>query len=128
MPCSGPHPRARPVCRCGPVAAPAAWPPRRRWCWAACCWRPRALARWRAGAAAAGYGGGAGPVGLEPALPRAHGPGLCGLGWSVGLRFTHAIALHALRTLPQVLLCIALLMLVGLATAIALVLGTGMDP
>ncbi|MBP6337837.1 MAG: AbrB family transcriptional regulator [Vitreoscilla sp.] len=67
--------------------------------------------------------------GLEPALP----PVLMGLayavlGWSVGLRFTHAIALHALRTLPQVLLCIALLMLVGLATATALVLGTGMDP
>ncbi len=67
--------------------------------------------------------------GLEPALP----PALMGLayavlGWSVGLRFTHAIALHALRTLPQVLLCIALLMLVGLATATALVLGTGMDP
>lgn len=67
--------------------------------------------------------------GLEPALP----PALMGLayavlGWSVGLRFTHAIALHALRTLPQVLLCIALLMLVGLVTATALVLGTGMDP
>lgn len=67
--------------------------------------------------------------GLEPALP----PVLMGLayavlGWSVGLRFTQAIASHALRALPQVLLCIALLMLVGLATATALVLGTGMDP
>lgn len=67
--------------------------------------------------------------GLAPALP----PALMDLayavlGWSVGLRFTHAIALHALRTLPQVLLCIALLMLVGLATATALVMGTGMDP
>lgn len=67
--------------------------------------------------------------GLEPSLP----VGLMGLayamlGWSVGLRFTHTILLHAVRTLPQVLLCIGLLMLVGWATAGALVLGTGMDP
>lgn len=67
--------------------------------------------------------------GLEPALPAVlMGLAYAVLGWSVGLRFTRAILMHALRTLPQVLLCIGLLMLVGLATATALVLGTGMDP
>lgn len=67
--------------------------------------------------------------GLEPALPPAlMALAYCVLGWNVGLRFTHAILRHALRALPQVLLCIALLMLVGLATATVLVLGTGMDP
>ena len=49
------------------------------------------------------------------------------IGWSVGLRFTRGIALHALRALPQVLLSIALLMGVGRATGTALVLTTGLD-
>ncbi|MEY5028665.1 MAG: hypothetical protein RLZ63_980 [Pseudomonadota bacterium] len=67
--------------------------------------------------------------GLEPSLP----PALMGLayavlGWSVGLRFNHAILAHALRTLPQVLLCIVLLMGVGLLMAAALVWGAGIDP
>ncbi len=67
--------------------------------------------------------------GLEPALPPALMAVAYGvLGWSVGLRFTRAIALHALRTLPQVLLCVALLMAVGLVTATTLVWGADMDP
>lgn len=64
-----------------------------------------------------------------PALPPAlMALAYAAIGWSVGLRFTRGIALHALRALPQVLLSIALLMLVGLATGTALVLTTGMDP
>ncbi|MCE1249921.1 MAG: AbrB family transcriptional regulator [Comamonadaceae bacterium] len=66
--------------------------------------------------------------GQAPALP----PALlwlsyASLGWSVGLRFTHAILRHALRTLPQVLLCTLLLMLVGLATGAVLHWATGLD-
>ena len=66
--------------------------------------------------------------GQAPALP----PALmllsyASLGWSVGLRFTRAILRHALRTLPQVLLCTLLLMLVGLATGAVLHWATGLD-
>ncbi|WP_242455434.1 AbrB family transcriptional regulator [Acidovorax sp. 210-6] len=63
-----------------------------------------------------------------PALPPAlMALAYAAIGWSVGLRFTRGIALHALRALPQVLLSIALLMGVGLATGTALVLTTGLD-
>lgn len=49
------------------------------------------------------------------------------LGWGVGLRFTSAILRHALRSLPQVLGCTLLLMLVGLALGAALHWVTGLD-
>ncbi len=66
--------------------------------------------------------------GWTPALPPAlMALAYAAIGWSVGLRFTRGIALHALRALPQVLLSIALLMGVGLATGTALVLTTGLD-
>lgn len=66
--------------------------------------------------------------GVAPALP----PALmlvayAAIGWGVGLRFSRGILLHALRSLPQVLLCIGLLMLVGLGMAAALVGFTGLD-
>lgn len=66
--------------------------------------------------------------GWTPALPPAlMALAYAAIGWSVGLRFTRGILLHALRALPQVLLSIALLMGVGLATGTALVLTTGLD-
>ena len=67
--------------------------------------------------------------GWTPALPPAlMALAYAAIGWSVGLRFSRGILLHALRALPQVLLSIALLMLVGLATGTVLVLATGLDP
>ena len=66
--------------------------------------------------------------GVAPSLPPALMLGAyAAIGWSVGLRFTRGILLHALRALPQVLLSTGLLILVGMATAAALVLLGGMD-
>lgn len=50
------------------------------------------------------------------------------IGWSIGLRFTRAILLYALRALPQVLGAIVALMLVGVGLAAILVHWTGLDP
>lgn len=50
------------------------------------------------------------------------------IGWSIGLRFTRAILLYALRALPQVLGAIVALMFVGVAIAAVLVQWTGLDP
>ena len=50
------------------------------------------------------------------------------IGWSVGLRFTREVLLHALRALPMVLMAIVLLMLVGVMSGAALVIFTGLDP
>lgn len=66
---------------------------------------------------------------VQPALPPLLLLGAyAAIGWSVGLRFTRAIALHALRALPQVLLSTLALMLVGLAAGAALVWGAGVAP
>jgi hypothetical protein len=50
------------------------------------------------------------------------------IGWSVGLRFTPGILQHAVRALPRVLGAMLALMAVGLLSAGALVLFTGLDP
>lgn len=50
------------------------------------------------------------------------------IGWSIGLRFTRAILLHALRALPQVLGAIVGLMGVGVAIAAVLSRLAGIDP
>jgi membrane AbrB-like protein len=50
------------------------------------------------------------------------------IGWSIGLRFTRSILLHAWRALPQVLTSILLLMGVGVAIAAGLTLLAGFDP
>lgn len=50
------------------------------------------------------------------------------IGWSIGLRFTRAILLHALRTLPQVLGSILALMAVGVLLAAMLFWLAGIDP
>ena len=50
------------------------------------------------------------------------------IGWSIGLRFTRAILLYALRALPQVLGAILALMLVGVAIAVLLSQWVGLDP
>jgi uncharacterized protein len=50
------------------------------------------------------------------------------IGWSIGLRFTRTILLHALRTLPQVLGSIVALMTVGAALAALLFWLAGIDP
>ena len=67
--------------------------------------------------------------GWAPALP----PVLMALayaaiGWSVGLRFTRDVLLHALRALPRVMAAMLLLMGVGLASGAVLVLAVGLDP
>lgn len=67
--------------------------------------------------------------GLTPALP----PVLMALayaaiGWSVGLRFTRDVLLHAVRALPRVLAAMLLLMGVGIASGAVLVLAMGLDP
>ena len=68
-------------------------------------------------------------LGLQPGLP----PLLlafafASIGWSVGLRFTRAVLLHALRAFPLVLAAMGLLVAVGVASGAALVLLTGLDP
>ncbi|MDD5028787.1 MAG: AbrB family transcriptional regulator [Rhodoferax sp.] len=50
------------------------------------------------------------------------------IGWSIGLRFTHAILLHALRALPQVFASIVVLMGVGVVIAVALTEWMAIDP
>jgi membrane AbrB-like protein len=50
------------------------------------------------------------------------------IGWSVGLRFTRAILMHAWQALPMVLAAIAALMALGLVLALALVLFAGVAP
>ncbi|MBB1073753.1 AbrB family transcriptional regulator [Rhodoferax sp. 4810] len=50
------------------------------------------------------------------------------IGWSIGLRFTRAILLYALRALPQVLGAIVALMLVGGLVAVVLHWWVGLDP
>src|SRR5450830_5293 len=50
------------------------------------------------------------------------------IGWSIGLRFTRAILLHALRALPAVLGSILVLMGVGVALAVGLTQLAGYDP
>lgn len=50
------------------------------------------------------------------------------IGWSIGLRFTRAILLYALRAMPQVLGAIFALMLVGVVIAVVLMFLTGLDP
>ena len=67
--------------------------------------------------------------GLSPGLPPSLlALGYAAIGWSVGLRFTRAVLVHALRALPKVLAAIGMLMGVGVATAAVLVLATGLDP
>ena len=50
------------------------------------------------------------------------------IGWSIGLRFTRAILLYALRALPQVLGAIVALVLVGVVIAVLLSQLAGLDP
>lgn len=50
------------------------------------------------------------------------------IGWSIGLRFTHAILLHALRALPQVFASIVVLMGVGVVIAVVLTEVADIDP
>jgi len=50
------------------------------------------------------------------------------IGWSIGLRFTHAILLHALRALPQVFASIVVLMGVGVVIAVVLTEVAAIDP
>ena len=50
------------------------------------------------------------------------------IGWSIGLRFTRTILLHALRALPAVLAAILALMAVGVAIAVALTQFAGFEP
>ncbi|MDR3367852.1 AbrB family transcriptional regulator [Rhodoferax sp.] len=50
------------------------------------------------------------------------------IGWSIGLRFTRAILLYALRALPMVLGSIFALMGVGILIAVVLSHLTGLDP
>ncbi|MHB8951070.1 MAG: AbrB family transcriptional regulator [Rhodoferax sp.] len=50
------------------------------------------------------------------------------IGWSIGLRFTRSILLHALRALPAVLGSIFALMAVGLVIAVGLNQLAGYDP
>lgn len=50
------------------------------------------------------------------------------IGWSIGLRFTHAILLHALRALPQVFASIVVLMGVGVVIAVVLTEVAHIDP
>lgn len=50
------------------------------------------------------------------------------IGWSIGLRFTRSILLHALRALPAVLGSILVLMGVGVAIAVGLNQWGGHDP
>ena len=50
------------------------------------------------------------------------------IGWSIGLRFTRAILLYALRALPMVLGSIFALMGVGVLIAVVLSYLTGLDP
>ncbi len=50
------------------------------------------------------------------------------IGWSIGLRFTRSILLHALRALPAVLGSIFVLMGVGLVIAVGLTYWAGYDP
>jgi len=50
------------------------------------------------------------------------------VGWSIGLRFTRTILLHAFRALPEVLGAIAVLIGVAGAIAAVLVQAYGMDP
>lgn len=67
--------------------------------------------------------------GMAPALPPAlMALAYASIGWSVGLRFTRTVLLHALRALPRVLAAMALLMGVGLASGGLLVLAMGLDP
>lgn len=67
--------------------------------------------------------------GISPALPPAlMALAYASIGWSVGLRFTRGVLLHALRALPRVLAAMALLMGVGLASGGVLVLSMGLDP
>lgn len=67
--------------------------------------------------------------GLQPALPPAlMALAYAAIGWSVGLRFTRDVLLHAVRALPRVLAAMLLLMGVGLASGAVLVLAMGLDP
>ncbi len=50
------------------------------------------------------------------------------IGWSIGLRFTRAILMHAWQALPMVLAAIAALMLLGLVLATLLVTLAGVAP
>ncbi|MBX6320622.1 MAG: AbrB family transcriptional regulator [Rhodospirillaceae bacterium] len=50
------------------------------------------------------------------------------VGWSIGLRFTRPILLHALRALPRVLGCILILIAVCGGVAAVLVVAGGVDP
>ena len=50
------------------------------------------------------------------------------IGWSIGLRFTRPILLHAFRALPQVLGSIFVLMGVGVVIAVGLTQLAGYDP
>ena len=67
--------------------------------------------------------------GLTPGLPPAlMALAYAAIGWSVGLRFTRAVLLHAWRALPQVLAAIGLLMGAGMALGAVLVGAAGLDP
>ena len=50
------------------------------------------------------------------------------IGWSIGLRFTRGILLHAYRALPQVFAAILVLIGVGVAIAVGLAHFAGFDP
>ena len=67
--------------------------------------------------------------GLTPALPPVWmALAYAAIGWSVGLRFTRDVLMHALRALPRVMAAMLLLMGVGLASGAVLVLAMGLDP
>lgn len=67
--------------------------------------------------------------GVSPGLPALLLAGaFAAIGWSVGLRFTRAVLLHAMRAFPKVLAAMGLLMGVGVASGAGLVLLTGLDP
>ena len=67
--------------------------------------------------------------GASPALPPAlMALAYAAIGWSVGLRFTRDVLIHALRSLPRVAAAMLLLMGVGLASGAVLVLTMGLDP
>ncbi len=52
----------------------------------------------------------------------------CLLGWSIGLRFTRAILVYAIRTLPRTILSILILLLFCCGLAFVLVKVFGIDP
>lgn len=50
------------------------------------------------------------------------------IGWSIGLRFTRPVLMHAWRAMPQVFGAISILMGFGLVMAVVLTMWSGFDP